>query len=513
MANKRLSDQKKPSAAPDDACQDVPGQGQEVLRLLEPMGIAAVWTDLDGRIFHATSAFLQMCGLNQSDLKHVLLQEIISGFLFDELTDDSVRNELTDCLEEDYGELHSAGALCISSKAGTLKWVLPHISNIKNKDGHAVGRLFVLNDITPIRRAQQAAEESHLNYRMLVEQANTVVMHVDKQFSIRFINDYGVRLFGYSREDLIGRSLLETLILPRDPDGADLHQAIYEIAAAPELHGDVDQQNRCADNSWLWIHWSIRAIRDEQGDVSGLLCTGTDITQRKHAEIRADRYMRQSRQLADKLIRTEERERARIAQYLHDQVVQMLSLANIRMGGIVDSLNQTGRSREADDLKKVRSLTEDAIAECRSMMNELVPTLLYEVGLGAALSYLAEQKHLSAGTSIHVTDRTGSLPLSRRLSSLLFQSTRELLMNALKYAGPCSIEILLEADGENLRILVEDNGKGFSPEKLDQRVETDPGGFGLFNIRERMEGLGGVLEIDSEPGKGTRASITVPFTL
>ncbi|HKL22221.1 MAG TPA: ATP-binding protein, partial [Tichowtungia sp.] len=261
----------------------------------------------------------------------------------------------------------------------------------------------------------------------------------------------------------------------------------------------------------IWIHWSIRAVRSETGAVTGLLCIGTDITRRKHAEIRAAWHLKRSRHLADQLVQTEERERSRIAQYLHDQVVQVLSLANIRMGGLLHELNRSDRTNEADHLAGVRHLVEDAIGECRSMMNELVPTLLYEVGLGAALKHLTEQEYLTSDTSIRVDDRLGKAPLPRRVSGLLFQSVRELLMNALKYAGPCEIEVRVSSDGRRATVAVSDTGRGFDPDSLERLAETETGGFGLFNIRERLEAVGGVLRIDSAPGRGTHASITVPI--
>lgn len=484
--------------------------GSDALHVLETIGAAAVLTDLDGRIREMTGGFINLSGFNREELENAPLDQVVTGLVFKELTDDAVQADVEECLEENFGELHSDGLLCIVTKSGALRWVHPHICTIDDPSGR-IARLFVLHDITPIRSAQQAAEESDSNYRMLVEQANTVVMQMDADLSIRFINEYGAHLFGYSREDLTGQSLLETLVPSPKPHETDSQVSLYEVAAAPELHGDFDQQTRCADGTWIWVHWAVRGVRSEAGEVTGLLCIGTDVTRRKHAEIRAEWYLKRSRRLADQLVQTEERERSRIAQYLHDQVLQVLSLANIRMGGLLHSLNRADCTDEADHLAEVRHLVEDAIGECRSMMNELVPTLLYEVGLGAALKHLTEQEHVTDGRSIRVDDRLGKTPLPRRVSGLLFQSARELLMNALKYAGSCEIEIRITADDKQVEVTVSDNGKGFNPDELNRPSPEDTGGFGLFNIRERLEALGGVLTVTSAPGQGTRAAVSVPL--
>lgn len=485
----------------------------DILDVLAFLDVAAVLTDLDGRIQDTTEAFRKLIAIDESELKNQLIQTVFSGRLTPGETDRTLYAEMTDCLDDPSAGLHSDRTLCLVSGAGDLKWVHPYIRTVHEADGRPQRRLLVLHDITSLYHARRAAERKDRNYRMLVEQANTVVMHVDAGFSIQFINAFGANLFQFSRDELEGRSLFDTIIPPRDPAGADLHAQLHEMIAAPELHGDFDQQNRCADGSWIWIHWAVRAVRNEQGGVEGLLCIGTEITRRKHAEIRADWYMRRSRHLADELLRTEERERARIAQYLHDQVIQMLSLANIRMGGILagqrTAADSDGGTRQ---LTEVRRLIEDAIGECRSMMDELVPTLLHEVGLGAALTHLVEQQCGLEGRSIRVDDRSGKRPFSRRIRELFFQSTRELLMNALKHAGPCEIIIRITADEKTVEAAVSDNGAGFDPDNPECSAEIDAGGFGLFNIRERLASLGGVLTIDSAPGKGTRAAISVPIS-
>ena len=94
---------------------------------------------------------------------------------------------------------------------------------------------------------------------------------------------------------------------------------------------------------------------------------------------------------------------------------------------------------------------------------------------------------------------------------VLFQSVRELIMNALKHAGPCEIRVAVSSDDRELTIRVADNGKGFDPATTDARSDHQ-GGFGLFNIRQRIEGLGGRIEIASAPGQGTTATINIPIT-
>ncbi len=363
-----------------------------------------------------------------------------------------------------------------------------------------------------LEQAREAASENERRYRELVEHANSAIIRIDTEFIIQFVNEYALNYFGYTAEDLVGQHFLEMLVPESDLNGADQHEACRRAAQSPEIYGSYDQQNCCKDGRWVWMHWSMRAIRDPRGLVRELLCVGVDITKRKDAEFRAESYRRRARRLADQLIASEERERALLAAYLHDNIIQNLSLANIRMGEALDDLGNAASESLANRLFSVRSLLSDAIVECRSVMDRLAPALLDELGLGAALKHLIEKQPRQKATEIEIDDRLGNRSLTPDLAALLFRSARELLINALKYAGPGRISIALWQDGDTIVVSVEDNGVGFDPEELEDSHYDDQGGFGLFAIRERLEGLGGTVAIDSVVGRGTVACIRVPYS-
>lgn len=146
------------------------------------------------------------------------------------------------------------------------------------------------------------------------------------------------------------------------------------------------------------------------------------------------------------------------------------------------------------------------------VMSDLTPPLLYELGLNAALRDLVHKLEESYQVSVGIEDSGGEIPLSNSLRGLLFDSARELIMNALKHAGPCQIRVSLDSGNGLLTLRVKDNGKGFDPAVVFHEADHDNhGGFGMFSIRERLEGLDGSLEIMSAPGKGTTAVIHLPL--
>jgi CheY-like chemotaxis protein len=138
---------------------------------------------------------------------------------------------------------------------------------------------------------------------------------------------------------------------------------------------------------------------------------------------------------------------------------------------------------------------------------DLSPPVLREFGLPAALTWLGDHM-LPHGLSVAVTIGKDFRELPEDQAVLLFQSVRELLMNVSKHAGTdrATVSLSMAADG-TLRIAVEDAGKGFEGAAVDRPSDQ----FGLFSIRERMQVMGGTLEVDSSPGRGTKATLILPL--
>jgi CheY-like chemotaxis protein len=174
-------------------------------------------------------------------------------------------------------------------------------------------------------------------------------------------------------------------------------------------------------------------------------------------------------------------------------------------------LNQAPDPPVRDVLHQVRDLLAQSIDASRSLTAELAPPILYDGGLVESLRWLArwiKEKH-GLAVELHLDDRIDA-PTDVRV--LLFHATRELLFNVVKHAGVTAAKVYLEEWGrERLKITVADHGAGFEVGRL-QEPDRTVGGFGLFNIRERLQWNDGHLEISSTPGQGTRASIFAPRT-
>ena len=232
-----------------------------------------------------------------------------------------------------------------------------------------------------------------------------------------------------------------------------------------------------------------------------------DVIERKWSEQKLLRYQEELRSLAAELALSEERERRRIAQALHDRIGQVLALINIKIGAL---LHPPGTQQSKKDLREIRRLVSDCIAETRSLTFDLSPPILYELGFGAALEWLAERIQQQYGVNVEIAGYRKEIPLSTEWLATLFNAIRELLVNVGKHARTNSARVSLKKTRTEIVALVEDRGIGMNPEK-SMTGKSAADGFGLFSIRERFGFIGGRFELSSKRGRGTSVSLHIPL--
>jgi signal transduction histidine kinase/ActR/RegA family two-component response regulator len=209
------------------------------------------------------------------------------------------------------------------------------------------------------------------------------------------------------------------------------------------------------------------------------------------------------RALATDLTIAEQTERRRLAAELHDYLAQLLVVTRMKIGQL---LKQDHDQDVRKTLKDADQLLLQSLDYTRSLVSELTPQALYESGLCTALRWLADQMRSQQILTVEVSLNTPELPLPEGDAVLLFHSIRELLFNVLKHGKTDRASVSVHYAQNVLSITVSDHGCGFDASRLsDDR-------FGLLSIRERMAALGGSFDLQSEPGKGTVASLHLPFT-
>ncbi|GAG56932.1 unnamed protein product, partial [marine sediment metagenome] len=216
----------------------------------------------------------------------------------------------------------------------------------------------------------------------------------------------------------------------------------------------------------------------------------------------------QLKSLASELTLAEESERHRIATELHATISQSLVVSKLQL----DTLRASVPSRDiAGTLEEVCNSLDQTIQETKSLTFNLSSPILYELGFEAAVSeWLTERIQKKHHIATEFEDDGQPKPLDDDVRVLLFRDVRELLINVVKHANANKVKVSVRKVGSEIHVRVEDDGWGFDPAEI-RVAAVKKGGFGLFSIRERLEQLGGHLEIESAPGHGTKATLIAPL--
>jgi signal transduction histidine kinase len=245
----------------------------------------------------------------------------------------------------------------------------------------------------------------------------------------------------------------------------------------------------------------------DKGMVLRFWGTGRDVTAMREAENALAQHDAQMRALAAEITLAEERARRKLASELHDGPAQNLA-------GMAMQLAEM--KRKAVDRELLTLLDEadqvlaDTTLQTRTLMLELAPPGLHDTGLIEALRWLAERVGKQQRLIVSIEDDGSPKPLEDQVTVLLFQTVRELLQNVVKHARSKRATVRCAVAGESFTLDVLDPGVGFEVHSIN-RLPTRQGGFGLFNIRERLKLMGGTIEIHSIVGEGTTVRIRVPL--
>ncbi|HJT19494.1 MAG TPA: GAF domain-containing protein [Nitrospira sp.] len=397
-----------------------------------------------------------------------------------------------------------------------------------------------------IERAQAAGalRRSEARFRELVERSPFGTYIVDAEFRIAHMNESGQRGAFRNVKPVIGRDFAEAMcILWPEPVAAEIVRVFRHTLNTGESYFSKDFINPRADvDKTEGYEWELHRLMLQDGQY-GVICYYFDSTKLRETEavlrtaqerlkqwtVDLERAVTEKtaellssreklRALAAELNLAEQRERKRLATEMHDHLQQLLVLGKMQVGqGKRYAVGVPGCEAI---MKKVDETLSEALAYTRTLVSELSPPALRDHGIAAGLKWLGESmraKHDFAVT-VTVSDNPGFL-LPEDQTVLLFQSVRELLINSWKHAGTGEAAVSLEyveyGDGL-LRITVTDNGTGFDlAAAAAAAADTLNGGlsskFGLFSIRERMRALDGSFDIQSAPGQGTTATLTLPL--
>jgi len=298
-------------------------------------------------------------------------------------------------------------------------------------------------------------------------------------------------------ESVTGQMMLTTLFVSAvGIAGATLltwivTRPILQLKQATQMvgHGDFSQRVR---------PWS----GDEIGELS-------ESFNRMTADLAAIERVRSERellrsQLLDRVISAQEEERQRIARELHDETGQALTSLTVRLQSLAQDSSSSKQRRQ---IGEVSELASQALEDVHRLALELRPSVLDDLGLVAALQrYVSDHNRRSSTTVDLVTVGLDHGRLPSAVETALYRIVQEGLTNIIRHAEAESATVMLKRHDGQIRVIIEDDGKGFDPQAAESSSR-----LGLYGMRERAELLGGELMVESTPGRGTTLCVEVPL--
>jgi PAS domain S-box-containing protein len=371
-------------------------------------------------------------------------------------------------------------------------------------EGEPVGRVWSFRDVTRPTQIERERRNAERKYRDLVERIPAVVYLAayGEGAPWLYISPKVEPMLGFTPDEWIE----DPALWLRSLHPEDRARVMEEENRSRDAGEPLASEYRfvASDGHVVWVRDEAEVVRDERGAPVALRGLWYDITDQKEAEVALRLSEELVRRLFGKLVDAQEEERARIAQDIHDDSIQVVTAVGLRLQTLRRGLIDPG---SIEQVEKLQVTVEAAIARLRNLLFELRPRALDEEGLAAALRLYLDQVEKQSEIDCSVDNRLVDEPVPE-IRTVLFRIAQEAIVNARKHANATKVDLLLEPRDGGFHVRVSDDGEGFDEGNGSGR--SAPGHLGLSSIRERAEIANGWLKVESAPGRGTVVDFWLP---
>lgn len=459
--------------------------GNELASIIAESNLGIARLNLNGEFLYVNPCFLEFTGYEMSELVTQRYTMLITG-------NDNIELEYWDSLLKE-GKLNNMKDIAvIATKSGKKLICNISVNRIKEESGGA-SYIMMLENITQRSRESKQLKENLKRYSMLSMATMEGLWDLNLVTGQLYYNSNVKLLFGYDDAALQqGYSWWIDNIHPEDREKImDKMNAALEIPHVNTINNEY--RFICQDGSQKIITDCFSIIRDNEGKAYRLIVSMHDVTDQRYLQQQlAEKEAIYRKQLARTVLDTQENERKKLAEELHDNVNQLLGVVKLYIEHSI--VNETIREGL---LKKSNEYIDKAIQELRNLSRSLAPPLLAELGLEHSLTSLAEAieevQPITIRLDIENLDETRLMDGHKLM---LYRITQEQLNNILKHAKASNATVHLEQNEDKVLLTITDDGVG-----ADLSVDTGLG-MGLRNIRNRIELYHGKMNLDTSPGNG-----------
>lgn len=463
-------------------------ESEERYRSLVDLCPDAVWIHRNYRLTYINRAGCELMGIADA------------GAALDQSPLDFLHPDSHALVRERFGAMLEAGGsfpfieVKIIRKDRTRRHVEMAATRISDQGVPAM--LVMLRDVTERKRVADALAVKEQRMRLALEAGGMGTWDWNLATNrIVWSEDYALV---YGLEPEVFEDGYEPFLRYTHPD--DLERVVYQLVEA-RLHFQPFQCEYRIENGeeirWIAVHGRVEGDGEVASRMIGLVM---DVTERKLSDERRRTLLEQLHALTAHLQQVREEERTRIAREIHDELGQALTGIKMEISWCKNRLSRHDENQAREFMlgktDVMSQLIDDTIRTVRRIASELRPGVLDELGLEAAIDWLARDFQNRSGIECEV--RTEEVRLDRDRSTAMFRVCQEALTNVARHAGATKVSIRLERDEEELVLRVRDNGRGIRP-----REKGQSNSLGLLGMRERVSLAGGELSIEGSPGQGT----------
>ena len=384
-----------------------------------------------------------------------------------------------------------------------LQWFLMRVTRFKSP---GPVRIVVVHDnITERKRAENLLQQNHDTFFNLVENAPFGVYVVDSDFCLRQVSAASRKVFA-NIDPLLGRDFEEILRMvwpePFATEAIGRFRHTLKTGEAYSAPNTISQRNNVADVESY--DWKIERMTLPDGQY-GVVCYFYDNTERKQME---DALA--AGEMLKRLSKAQEEERKRVARDIHDQLGQQMTGLRLKLQSIKSICDDRAI---CDQIDEAQEQAERMDRDVSFLAFELRPSALDEFGLALALGNFVREwsKNYKIAADFY-SSKPGRKRLVPDIETNLYRIAQEALNNTVKYAKAKNVSVILEIRKSEVTLILEDDGVGFDGSTLLKNVKKSGRGLGVIGMRERAALIGGTLEIESMPGKGTTIFVRVPIS-